>query len=137
MANETFVDTSGFYALLVKKDKMHGKAVRYLHEKAKRNKRYITSDYILDETATLLKARGLTHILPDFFDTIFSSKACHIEWMDQTRFLDTRNYFLKHSDQSCSFTDCFSFVLMKELKMSEAMTKDEHFREAGFIPILT
>ena len=35
-----------------------------------------------------------------------------------------------------SFTDCTSFLLMKELGLREALTKDAHFAEAGFVPLL-
>ena len=35
-----------------------------------------------------------------------------------------------------SFTDCVSFVVMKELGLHEAVTKDGHFKEAGFTALL-
>jgi predicted nucleic acid-binding protein len=35
-----------------------------------------------------------------------------------------------------SFTDCFNFIVMKELRLCEAWSKDVHFRSAGFIPVL-
>ena len=41
-------------------------------------------------------------------------------------------YYRGHSDHRYSFTDCTSFVLMRELKISDVLTTDEHFREAGF-----
>jgi predicted nucleic acid-binding protein len=43
---------------------------------------------------------------------------------------------LKHADHGYSFTDCSSFLLMKELALREALTTDLHFAEAGFIPLL-
>ena len=134
--NNTFVDTSGFYALLVKKDKMHVKAKKLLEKASKQKDRFVTTDYILDEAATLLRARGYNQIISHLYESVFVSRACSIEWMDPDRFQKTRDYFTKHSDHSWSFTDCFSFVLMKELGISQSLTKDSHFREAGFVPIL-
>lgn len=137
MANEVFVDTSGFYAMLVKRDDSH-ENVTGIMRKAKRLKwTFMCTDYVLDETATLLKARGLSHLLDDFFNNIFQSKACRIEWTDSERFLATTKFFLKHSDQGWSFTDCLSFLVMRELKLKSALTKDRHFREAGFEPLLS
>ena len=136
MKNTVFIDTSGFYALLVKDDDKHHKAKDIILEASKNRQYFMTTDYILDETVTLLHARGLTHLISRFLDTVLASQACSIIWMEQERFLKTRLFFLKHSDQSWSFTDCSSFVIMKELKLISALTKDRHFQEAGFSPLL-
>jgi uncharacterized protein len=133
---ETFADTSGFYALLVKRDPMHARAKRLLAAAAQAGGRFVTTDYILDETATLLKARGYGHLVEALFARVFGSSACRVEWMDPERFELTRRYFLKHHDQDWSFTDCFSFCAMRLLALSEALTTDKHFRDAGFVPLL-
>ncbi|MFH2006381.1 MAG: PIN domain-containing protein [bacterium] len=137
MKTETFIDTSGFYALLVRRDEMHRKAARILKTAAKSKTTFVTTDYVLDETATLLKARSLAHLLERFFEIVISSGACRIEWMDAERFESTVADYLKVRDQGWSFTDTFSFLLMKQLQLSRALTKDHHFREAGFVPLLT
>lgn len=136
MANEIFVDSSGFYALLVQGDDRHGAASRHLREARRRRRRFQTSDYVLDETATLLKARGYAHLLEAFFRTVLDSQACLIEWMDSKRFHDTQTYFLKHKDQAWSFTDCVSFRIMKDARLRDALTKDHHFEDAGFVALL-
>jgi predicted nucleic acid-binding protein len=136
MANEIFVDTSGFYALLVKRDDRHDAAVRVLRQARRRKRRFVTTDHVLDETATLLKARGHAHLLNAFFDSVRVSHACRVEWTDPDRFHAAQAFFLKHADQAWSFTDCLSFHVMKELRLREALTKDAHFREAGFVALL-
>jgi predicted nucleic acid-binding protein len=136
MANEIFVDTSGFYALLIKADDLHAAAVRILREARRRKRRFVTSDYVLDETATLLKARGHAHLLSAFFGSLLTSHACRTEWTDAERFHTCRAFFLKHVDQEWSFTDCLSFCIMKELRLSDALTKDGHFGAAGFVALL-
>src|SRR5215467_7298493 len=84
--NETFLDTSGFYALLVKGDSKHARAVECIeHAKATKG-RFVTSDYVLDETATLLRARGLGHLTSALFGIVFASAVCQVEWMDPERF---------------------------------------------------
>jgi predicted nucleic acid-binding protein len=134
---EAFVDTSGFYALLVKRDRMHAAAKDVLSRAARSGRRFVTTDYILDETATLLKARGYGHLAGALFETVFASAACRLEWMDPDRFEQTRRFFLKHQDQDWSFTDCFSFGVMRYLGIRDALTTDDHFRHAGFHPLLT
>ncbi|MBN1984457.1 MAG: type II toxin-antitoxin system VapC family toxin [Chitinivibrionales bacterium] len=136
MKNNIFLDTSGFYALLAKRDEMHEKAAAIMHEAANKRIVFTTTDYILDETATLLVARGLSHLVQRFFTIVFESSACSIVWMEQSRFAKTQQLFIKHRSNQWSFTDCFSFVVMKELKLTDSLTKDGHFRAAGFKPLL-
>lgn len=137
MANEIYVDTSGFYAMLVRSDDKHAAVLRILKEARRRKRNFITSDYVLDETATLLKARGLAHLLEPFFSKLDESKAFRIEWTDSERFHECRAFFLKHSDQEWSFTDCLSFCVMKQLRLQDALTKDAHFQQAGFNVLLS
>ena len=136
MEIETFVDTSGFYALLVERDPMHARTRAILHRAETSRSGFVTTDYCLDETATLLKARGLGRLVAPLFESVFASKACRIEWMDPDRFEQTRQFFGKHQDHPWSFTDCFSFCLMRELSLTDSQTTDEHFRQAGFKPLL-
>jgi len=115
---------------------MHAQAKRILAAAAQAGGRFVTTDYILDETATLLKARGHGHLVDALFARVFTSSACRVEWMDPDRFEQTSRFFVKHHDQEWSFTDCFSFWVMRLLALSDALTTDRHFREAGFAPLL-
>lgn len=136
MPHETFVDTSGFYALLVRQDDRHEAARDFLRQAAERRQRFITTDYVIDETLTLLKARGHQRLLAGFSDSVLHSTACRIEWTDSERFSETVTFFLKRLDHGWSFTDCLSFRVMAELRLREALTKDSHFDAAGFIALL-
>jgi predicted nucleic acid-binding protein len=46
-----------------------------------------------------------------------------------------RAWFFRHRDKDYSFTDCTSFVVMRELRVKEALTTDRHFRQAGFLSL--
>jgi predicted nucleic acid-binding protein len=136
MAHETFIDTSGFYALLVEADSAHAAAVRWLVGARSRKTRVITTDYVLDETATLLKARGHAALVGAFFDQLDRSEVCTILPVDRDQFNRARAFFVKHADHDYSFTDCTSFVIMGERGIRESLSKDAHFAEAGFKPLL-
>ena len=136
MGRELFVDTSGFYALLVRSDPKHAAARRILRQARSERRRLLTTDYVLDETATLLKASAQAQLAQPLFERVFQSSACRIEWTDESQFIATRDFFLKHSDQAWSFTDCASFCLMRALKLPEALTTDVHFHQAGFVALL-
>ena len=132
MKAEVFIDTSAFYALLIKQDEAHERVVSYMDQAARSRQRFVTTDYVLDETATLLKARGLGHLAVEFLSRVQSSRSCRLVWMDSEHFSTVTDFFAKHQDQAWSFTDCFSFTVMRRLKLRAALTKDEHFRAAGF-----
>jgi predicted nucleic acid-binding protein len=136
MAAELFVDTSGFYALLARRDTWHQAADRLVRKAGGEGRRLLTTDYVLVEAANLLKARGLGHLTGDLFDRVFHSTACRMEWLDAERFHRARTFFQKHTDQSWSFTDCSSFCVMKELRLRDALTSDAHFEQAGFVVLL-
>ncbi len=136
MARDLFVDTSGFYALLITRDDCHERASRIMADAARTRRLCWTTDYVLDEAATLLKVRGHGHLVRSFLDRTLESRACRVAWMDPGRFEQSREYFHKHADHEYSFTDCFSFVTMAENALLDALTKDGHFREVGFSPLL-
>ncbi len=136
MASDVFMDTSGFFALLVKRDDRHRRASDFMRKAAEVGRRFVTTDYIVDETATLLLARGLGRLVTPFFESVFGSRACAVAWMDAERFERARALMLKRLDRLWSFTDCTSFVVMKELRLREALTKDTHFAGAGFEALL-
>ena len=136
MANETFVDTSGFYSLLVRRDRMHAAAAEYMSRAALGRDRFVTTDYVLDEAVTLLKARGNGELIAPLFDSIDNSAAMRIEWTTSERFDEARSYCMRHSDKAWSFTDCVSFLVMQSLGLTTALTSDSHFAQAGFQVLL-
>jgi hypothetical protein len=136
MASEVFIDSSGFHAILVKKDARHAEALEFLGKCSAERRRLATTDYVIDETATLLEVRGLSAAVPRLFESVFASKACRLIWMDADRFEKARALFLRHLGRRWSFTDCTSFAVMREHRIGEALTTDSHFREAGFEALL-
>ena len=135
--SEVFIDTSGFFALLVQKDPTHKRAKELLRQ-LQVNKGYaLTSDYVIDETLTLLKMCGVSHLSNTMLTVLEESKALCLAFISEARFNTAKTYYVKHLDQGFSFTDCTSFVLMKELKLARCMTTDMHFRIAGFDPLLS
>jgi predicted nucleic acid-binding protein len=131
-----FIDSGGFYALVSAESAAHADAVAIMEESRRVRRRALTTDYVLDETATLLRARGLTRQVKEFLRLTEASQALDIEWMTPDRFAAARGFMLKHLDQEFSFTDCASFVVMKELRLRDALATDRHFRIAGFNPLL-
>ena len=131
-----FVDTSGFYALFVDDDRYHDEARSLLLEAERTRRPFVTTDYVIDETATLLRARKQLTSIPTLFDVLNASNVCRVIYMDPDRFSVAQKLFLRHADKAWSFTDCTSFVVMHELGLKEALTSNHHFAQAKFVSLL-
>ncbi len=128
-----FVDTSAWLAAADVRDGYHGAALRAQHELySGQFGRLITSDYILDETLTLLRRRIGPEGVRKFAAGLAASRSVQLVPIAPGHFLAARDLFLDQGETSWSFTDCSSFVLMRELGISVAFTFDRGFREAGF-----
>lgn len=131
-----FVDTMGWACPLDRREAKHGEAVRLMVEFAKRRRPLVTTDYVVDETATLPVARRAGGLLGEFFDLLGRSAALTLTPVGMGRFREACGYLLKHRDQGYSFTDVASFIVMRELQMSDALPEDRLFEQAGFRRLL-
>ena len=129
---ETFLDTSILYALIDRRDAHHGAAREVVSRLVRNHRLLVTTDYIVTEAANLANARSGHHVARRILDLIEQSAGIRLEWIGSGRFEATKAFFRRHADHRYSFTDCTSFVLMRELKLLDALTTDGHFREAGF-----
>ena len=131
------MDTAGFLALWDEADERHGRAVRLQSELVRKHSRFLTTDYIVDETVTLLLVRHSHSAASDFLRTVTTSESLHLHWVTPDRFHTAAEFFARHADKEWSFTDCVSFDLMHELNVRDSFTTDQHFRQAGFNPLLS
>jgi len=128
-----FVDTSAWYALKATDDRFHDDAVSFYGELMNgRHGALLVSDYIMDETATLLMAAKGGETATGFLDEALSSKSVRLIWIEPELFHQAAKTFKSGSGRGWSFTDCTSFELMHRLKIGAAFAFDRHFSEAGF-----
>lgn len=92
----------------------------------------ISTDYVVDETLTLIRLRLGLSAAEAWWEQIEGSSLVRWESIDVARADKARQVFFRHRDKRYSFTDCTSFVVMKELKLRQALTTDRHFRQMGF-----
>jgi len=52
-------------------------------------------------------------------------------------FTDTSYFVALHNSKDQFQTDCYSFQLMTEQNLTDALTSDPHFRQYGFNILLT
>lgn len=128
---ELFVDTAGWMAMADAADPHHSHCISARDEWLSRGS-LVSTDYILDETLTLLRFRlGLSAAMK-WWDQVEASSRVRWEWITPERAEKARSWFFRWKDKSFSLTDCSSFVVMRELRIRGALTTDSHFRQAGF-----
>jgi len=93
----------------------------------------ITTDYVADETLTLLRLRLGLDAASAWWRQVDGSSRLRWEAISPARADKAREWFFRHRDKEYSFTDCTSFVVMRELRLREALTTDHHFTQAGFL----
>jgi predicted nucleic acid-binding protein len=131
-----FVDTAGWMAMADGNDPQHQKACQVRDDWLLSGGVLISSDYVLDETLTLIRMRLGLKASSTWWDQVEASRRLRWEWMDSHRAEKARRWFFQWQDKRFSFTDCTSFVIMRELRLELALTTDKHFRQAGFETML-
>lgn len=133
---EVFADTSALYAFIDRNDSNHRTARDAVTRLIQAGRRIVVTDYVVTETVNLANARGGAVIATRVLDLIEQSAGLRVEWIGVERFDAAKTFLRKHSDHGYSFTDCTSFVVMRELRLTEALTTDRHFVAAGFRVLL-
>ncbi len=128
-----FIDTSGFKALIDDKDEFHKQAVIIWEQLSQKDIFLFTSNYVLDETFTLLRSKCGIELVLQFRDYLVkSTPVLKIERILSRDEAHAWNWFIKDWSK-LSFTDCVSFALMKRLQINQVFTFDNHFKQAGFV----
>ncbi|OGM30802.1 hypothetical protein A2630_00415 [Candidatus Woesebacteria bacterium RIFCSPHIGHO2_01_FULL_44_10] len=127
-----FVDTGPFQALNDKNDQYRVRAINVFNKFQNHALNYHTTDYILDEVYTgLLIKSGYQAAL--HFEKFFSKANYNLVHITPELFSRTKEAFRRfNKDKKWSFTDCTSYVVMKELKIKTAFTFDNNFEQMGF-----
>lgn len=95
----------------------------------------VTTDYILDETLTLLRLRLGLAAARTWWERVSQSPRAVFREIDADLRALAMDWFFRFEDKDFSFTDCTSFALMQQEKIREVLTTDRHFQQAGFVSI--
>ena len=130
-----FVDTSAFLASKNRRDARHAEAIRLKQRVLDRGKSLGTTDDVLDETYTIIRLRAGHRIAVEFGEELRASRLIRIEHVTPEVIEKAWVLFKRFADKDFSFTDCTSFVVMRELGLREALAFDGHSLQAGFTEI--
>ena len=127
-----FIDTGAFLARYLANDQHHLQATKLWDKIRRENHRLFTSNFVLDETFTLLGRWAGFPFAADRARNIYQSDILAILRPDRDDELKALVFFEKYADQKVSFTDCISFTLMQRESIKHAFSFDQHFTLPGF-----
>ena len=132
-AQQVFADTAFWIALAVKQDQHHDRAERWA---AKLFGTMTTTAAIILETANALARPAWRLHGVALLDHV--QQRSNIEVIAFSADLWKRGWdmYKNRMDKAWSLTDCISFLVMQERGLTDALTADEHFRQAGFRALL-
>ena len=122
----TFVDTGAWYARIVPRDPHHGAIVGWIRSSPAT---LITSDYVIDETLTLLRSRGEQQRGILLGRQFFDLAAYSIHPIDEVDLRRAWQLYRQVPNSGWSFTDCTSRAVIERLHIKHALSFDEHFRQ--------
>lgn len=127
-----FVDTGGWMACADRADPAHLPCCSARDTALEAGHTLITTDFIVDETLTLIRFRLGLEAADAWWQQIDRSARLRWERVESDRFERARQLFFQYRDKDLSFTDCTSVAIMRELRLTQVITTDRHFHQMGF-----
>ncbi len=128
-----FADAFYFLAVLSPNDQYHTRTERLTREL---NARYVTTDWIITEVADALSKALTRQQVARLVEKLRVSPVWEVVPFSDSLFNNALAFYARHHDKEWTLTDCPSFLVMRERGISEALTGDRHFEQAGFIALL-
>ena len=126
----TFVDTSFWAAIRNRRDQHHDAAVALLERQA--GEPFITTNHVRGETWTFLRRRVGHASAVDFLTEVERSVHLRIVFVSPEIEDDAIRWLRRHDERPYSFVDATSFLVMRDLKITDVLTFDADFTAVGF-----
>lgn len=129
---EFFVDTGFAIALASRRDQHHQRAVELAADVKANNVQLVTTQAVVLEIGNSLSKRNHRPAAVQLIESLRADPTVEIVPLDDGLFDESFALFCDRVDKEWSLTDCMSFVVMEARGISDALTPDEHFTQAGF-----
>ena len=136
MPQQLLADTWFWLALKDRSDQDHALVMSTNEELVHRKVTYVTTNFILAETYTLLRRRVRPQVAITFGQEV--QRAIELKVIELVRISSEMEreawaLFERYDDIiDLSYTDCTTFAAMRDVGLSEALTNDQHFAMMGF-----
>ena len=134
--NPLFVDTAYIYAIINPNDQWHAKAVDWQTKVVSADLSLITTQFVLAEIADGLSAIRFRKSAVEIVHSLLENPQVEVVAASANLFHRGLELYQSRPDKAWGMTDCFSFIAMQENGLTDALTADVHFRQAGFNALL-
>lgn len=136
--DEVFIDTAGWAVLFVRTEPQHAQASALFRQWKRQGRQLVTTNYVLAELLSLFISPLYVPRAAQFRYIETIKAALYVETVHVDPALDAAGWALLKSrpDKEWSLVDAASFIVMQERGISEALTTDHHFEQAGFVRLL-
>jgi len=128
-----FVDTVYYYAILSRNDQYAAAAATFSETY---DGGFVTTSAVLTEVGNGLARRKERARVQALWQTLDRDQNVELVYVDATLWLRALEFYSDRSDKQWSLTDCMSFIVMQDRGLTEALTADRHFEQAGFTILL-
>lgn len=128
-----FVDTGAWFASVVPSDPDYRAASQFI---STNTSPLLTTNYIVDETLTLLRARGERTRSLQLGEAFFNSMLCEVYVLTHDDLRAAWDIFRRFDDKGWSFTDCTSKLVIETMNIQQAFAFDRHFHQFGTVQVV-
>ncbi len=128
-----FADTSFYVAILNPRDSFHAQAKEVA---AAARHGVVTTEFVLAEVANFFSPAPWRALFVNLVGRLIVNKAVTVLPASTELFACGWTLFAARPDKNWSLIDCISFVVTQDHAITEALTGDHHFEQAGFSALL-
>ena len=134
---EVFLDAAYVIALSSPKDQYHYRAKLIAERLEVESTRIITTRAVILEIGNALSKQKYRRAAVELLDSLEEDPNVMIIPLTENLYRRSFKMFRERGDKEWGITDCISFVVMKDRNLADALTTDDHFKQAGFRTLLT
>lgn len=134
--NRVFLDTSFAIALSFVTDRYHNKAKELTENLKQMNIGLVTTRAIIIEILNALSKERYRKAAINLINSLETDPNVKIISITNDLYYRAFELYKMRADKEWGLTDCISFVVMEDYCLTESLTSDKHFQQAGFGSLL-
>lgn len=131
-----FLDTAYIYALFNTRDQWYPKAIEWQETLEADNRALVTTQLVLVEIGNGLSGQQFRQKAVSIIRHLQDNPLVDVIPVTPSSFARAFELFEQRPDKDWGLADCYAFITMQDNGLTDALTTDDHFRQAGFNALL-